>query len=465
MEAMRNDMDIFRIERFSDQMAIWTAGREITYLQLADMSDAAVCNLKSNELAAIECANQLDVLAAYIGCQRRRIPVLLVDAGLSSGMREELYRRYQISVVFSSSIHAWCRRDTLPPRMHSDLALLLSTSGSTGSPKMVRLSRRNLLSNAMAIAEYLHLNSQGRAITSLPLHYAYGLSVIHSHLLVGATIVVCGHSVMEREFWRCMEEAGVSLFSGAPIMYEALQKLQLEKMRLPALKILTQAGGKLPVRRVEWMARLAQTRGWKFYVMYGQTEATARMAYLPHQYAIEYPESIGMAIPGGMLSLEDDSGRVIEESGVTGQLIYRGDNVMMGYALSASDLLLGDVNQGRLMTGDLAVRDENDFYYLRGRSSRVIKLYGSRIDLDYLESDLRNRGMDVVIAGQDDRLVLAAIAKHHLDEALHALTVDYRIHRALIGAVVLDAIPMTSSGKIRYGDLLQTGKPGFLGGA
>ena len=227
--------------------------------------------------------------------------------------------------------------------LHADLALLLSTSGSTGSPKLVRLSYENLDSNAESIAEYLDIDSADRAMTSLPLSYCYGLSVLHSHLTRGAAVIVTGLSVVDPGFWDLARTAQATAFAGVPYTFELLDRVGFADLDLPSLRYVTQAGGKLGADQVRKFAELGRRRGWDLVVMYGQTEATARMAYLPVDRVLDAPEAIGVPIPGGRFTIDDD-----------GELIYHGPNVMLGYAESAEDFALGPHRSIALRTGDLA---------------------------------------------------------------------------------------------------------------
>jgi len=224
--------------------------------------------------------------------------------------------------------------------------LLLTTSGSTGSPKLVRLSAKNLQSNAAAIAEYLGLTREERAITVLPMNYTYGLSVINSHLHSGARILLTNAPVIQKPFWEFFHLQEATSLVGVPYTYAMYHRMGLFKMELPSLRYMTQAGGKLPAAMVKEFAQWARTRGIRFFVMYGQTEATARMSYLPPDRVIEKTASVGVAIPGGRFSILDANNREITQSGVDGELVYRGPNVSLGYAESRADLEKEDENNG-----------------------------------------------------------------------------------------------------------------------
>ena len=174
--------------------------------------------------------------------------------------------------------------------LHPDLAVLLSTSGTTGSPKLVRLSAANVLANAGAIVDYLGITAADVAPTVLPMHYCYGLSVVHSHLLVGASLLLTEDSVVDASFWDAASAHRITSLAGVPYTFELLDRVGFADMDLPHLRYVTQAGGRLAPEDVRRYARLGRERGWDLFVMYGQTEATARMAYLPPLLAETAPD-------------------------------------------------------------------------------------------------------------------------------------------------------------------------------
>ena len=277
--------------------------------------------------------------------------------------------------------------------LHPDLALLLSTSGSTGSPRLVRLSWENLRSNAEAIAEYLAVRPTDRAVTSLPLHYCYGLSVVHSHLLAGACVVLTDLSVADACFWDLARDTGTTTLAGVPHSFELLDRIGFAAMDLPDLRTVTQAGGRLDPDRVTALATLGRARGWDLFVMYGQTEATARMTYLPPDLAAEHPGTVGVPVPGGHVDLVD------------GEVVYSGPNVMLGYASEPGDLALGRTTD-RLHTGDLGRWTDAGLLEITGRRSRVAKVLGHRVDLEHVERSLRAEGCDVRCVDGGPGLVL-----------------------------------------------------------
>jgi long-chain acyl-CoA synthetase len=226
-------------------------------------------------------------------------------------------------------------------------------------------------------------------------------------------------------------------------------------MALPSLRYMTQAGGRLADDALRWIVDLAQSRNWRFYVMYGQTEATARISYVPCERILDKVGSVGIPIPNGRIELVADDGSLISANGTAGQLRYNGPNVMMGYAESQADLALPDVQNGTLLTGDLAMRDDDGYFFITGRLKRFIKVFGNRIGLDHVESQLRDKGLDVAVTGRDDLLVVAVRGESSESSKLAAdIAGLYRLHHSAIRIIPVQDFPLTSSGKIQYSLLL-----------
>lgn len=357
------------LARFGAAPALIGPDGSLSYAELDARVQAAADALGPvRRVVTLTATNTVDAVVAYLAAQRAGHPLIVCGDDAAGA---DLHARYADAT-----------------ELHPDLALLLSTSGSTGTPKLVRLSHDNLATNAAAIAEYLGLTPDDRAITTLPLHYCYGLSVLNSHLSVGASVVLTDLSVVDACFWDLARQHAVTSFAGVPHTFELLDRIGFTGDEVPSLRYVTQAGGRMPAERV---ARYAQLT--RLVVMYGQTEATARMAYLPPELAAGYPSAIGRAIPGGELRIDD-----------TGELVYRGPNVMMGYAYGPADLGRGAEHR-ELRTGDLA-REVDGLFEIVGRCSRIIKPFGVRIDLDDLERCLAVDGIDAMCAGDDQRVVI-----------------------------------------------------------
>jgi len=458
------------LERFADStVAIDSRGHEHTYRQLVKESARFSAHLSKSKksLVFILCANDIESIVAYIGTLRSGHTAVLLVANTDPELLSNLIRLYRPDYVWRSDadsgevdyeyrsyqlIRHNVERDTT---INPDLALLLSTSGSTGSPKMVRLTGDNLEANAASIAEYLKLDSGERPITSLPMYYSFGLSVINSHMKVGATILLTNESIVTRPFWDLFNKYQATSFSGVPYTYEMLRRFRFLKKPLPSLKTMTQAGGKLTPKFALEFAELSRKKGTDFYIMYGQTEATARISYLPPEDNLSKYKSIGIAIPGGKLSLIDGDGRPITKPGVDGELVYRGPNVMLGYAECENDLVKGDELHGELKTGDIAQFDEDSYFYITGRMKRFIKIFGNRVNLDEIEHYLKSEGYSTVCGGKDDLLCIATTDSGMGKEIKSVTIKKYGFHHTAVKVVEVERIPKSSSGKIQYEQMFQ----------
>lgn len=410
----------------------------------------------------VSCANSVEPLVTYLAALSGGHPVLLVAGDHSEPSqerhRQSLIQRYDPDVVLAPDGDDWQlqeRREGTAHTLHPDLALLLSTSGSSGSPKLVRLSRDNVVSNARSIADYLNLTSRDRAATTMPMHYSYGLSVVNSHLLSGASLLLTERSVVEPEFWDEFEVAGATSFAGVPYTFELLDSTDFSRRNLPKLRYVTQAGGRLGVEGVRRYARLGRERGFDFFIMYGQTEATARMAYLPPHLAETHPEAIGIPIPDGHFRIDTggpgtagertaDEGAAAQNA--VGELVYTGPNVMMGYAEDPGDLADGKLVT-ELRTGDLARQRDNGLFEIVGRSSRFVKIYGLRIDLDRVERILVDEGIAARAVSLDERLVVFVKEEWFLGLAAPIVAESLGLPRHRVRVHLVDSFPVTANGK------------------
>lgn len=450
-----------RLESHGDQLAVVAPdGTALSYRELAQRVSAMARRIgPERRLVLVTASNDLEPLVAYLGALAGGHPVLLCCTQ-DRGHLRTLLETYDPDVVFEGTAGAWHlreRRRGTAHQPHPDLALLLSTSGSTGSPKLVRLSAANLQANAESIAEYLDIRRTDRAVTSLPMHYCYGLSVINSNLLRGAGLVLTNDSVVDDGFWTAFRDNDCTSLQGVPYTFELLDRIGFERMDLPGLRYVTQAGGRLAPEVVRRYARLGERDGWRLFVMYGQTEATARMAYLPAELAAERPSAIGVPIPGGRFELDTNGERA------EGELVYRGPNVMLGYAESAADLSSGRTIDA-LHTGDLARRAFDGLYEVIGRKNRFIKPFGLRIDLDRLELVLAEAGVQAACTGDDDALIVA-VAEGDGAEVRELVTARTGLpgHRVRVRELI--ELPRLSTGKLDYAALAEPAEPERLSAA
>jgi acyl-coenzyme A synthetase/AMP-(fatty) acid ligase len=459
------------IDVFGQATAIISENSDhFTYAELVKSADALKSQFRKRTLVLSMCENSLESVVGYIGFLRGRIVQALVNSSINREMFDNLLRKYKPEYIWLQSEKAkdanWGTEVyrygnyvllkteyVIDYTLHEDIALLLTTSGSTGSPMLVRQSYKNINDNASAIAQYLGITQTDRPITTLPVSYTYGLSIINSHLLKGCAIILTGKTFMEKAFWEQLRTYGATTFGGVPYSYEILKKLRFSRMELPSLKCLTQAGGKLSPDLALEFATICEQKGIRFFAMYGQTEATARMSYLPSEYSISKASSIGIAIPGGELWLEDDNGNVITDSDTAGELVYKGNNVTMGYAVSCRDLCKGDENGGVLKTGDIAKRDADGFFYIVGRKKRFLKLFGNRVNLDEVEQLAKVSGYNCVCSGVDDHLRIYTSAKENHAKIKSLVAERTGIHMSACEVIYIENIPRNETGKIIYSAL------------
>lgn len=464
---------IWDLKRFGSRTAlIADSGASMTYEQLAQAGERIAGCIGGRSLVFQLCTSSIGSVAGYTAFLEHGIVPVLLNARLDRELRAALISGYApawlwipeemqeefpgYQTALTECGYALMRaEEPVPCELHPDLALLLTTSGSTGSPKFVRQSRKNILSNTASIVEYLGLTEDERAITTLPMNYTYGLSIINTHLWCGACLLLTDSAIVQREFWEFFEREQATSFGGVPYTYEMLQRLRFFRMDLPSLRYMTQAGGKLTTDLHQKFAEDAAGKGRRFIVMYGQCEATARMGYLPAERALDKVGSMGIPIPGGRFELIDVNGGVITEPDVTGELVYYGDNVTMGYAECREDLAKGDERGGRLETGDMARRDADGFYYIVGRRKRFLKIFGNRVNLDEIDRmvEMQFGHMDCASAGVDDNLYIFVTDASCLRDVEEYVADKTGFAARAIHGVAVDQIPRNDSGKVLYREL------------
>lgn len=449
-----------------DAVAYFEDGRSVTYETMLENADRIGMQVEPRSLVLFVATNSGESLEGYLGFLRNQAVVMMVAPGVDADALAALLEAYRPEYVWCPDSFAYHSDSGKPygryrlhetgmaneTKPHPDLALMLTTSGSTGSRKYVRLSYENIHANARSIAEYLEITPSDRAITTLPFSYSYGLSIVNSHLLAGASLVLTEKTLFDREFWDLVREKNVTTFGGVPYTYSMLKRLRFERMELPSLRYITQAGGRLGKDLHEQFAHICADKGIGFIAMYGQTEATARISYVPADRSAEKAGSVGIAIPGGELSIRDESGGDIETQDAIGELVYRGPNVSMGYASCRADVARGDDFGGVLATGDLACRDEDGFYRIVGRMKRFLKIYGNRINLDELESVLAAQGVAAACSGEDD--ALKVFVEDGDPKAVRSIVSEKTgLYKGAFDVRLIDALPRNDAGKLQYSSL------------
>ena len=414
------------------------------------------------------CRNCAGSLAGYLAFLNNGQVPLLLGAGMDKELRDRLDLVYTPAYywlpekmaseegkagLFSFCGYCLVRTEYEPYPLNDRLSMLLTTSGSTGSPKLVRHKYGNLEANAENVAKVFGWTADEKGICDLPMNYTMGLNVINSHLTAGAGVLLVSANLMDPAFWDFVRENEGTNFCGVPFSYEILRRIGFDKMDLPALRTLAEGGGKLTDRMFKWIASYAKSSGKRFCATFGTSETSARMAFLDPSLALEKIGSIGKAIPGGELFLVDET--VTEDGMATGELAYRGPNVTMGYALSREDLLKGDEFCGEYHTGDMARRDAEGFYYVIGRKGRFLKLFGLRVSLDETERILKTRypGAEFVCLGDDTRMNIFTTDESLAPQIVPFISAKTNLHNSAFRVFVTGEIPRNEYGKVRYSAL------------
>ena len=417
----RPERPVFDLDR--DGTAVIFDGRHISFRELKAMGEAAIRGDRPRSVKFIRAGTSPETIAAFAACVNNGIVPLMLPENIDRSLYDKLFATYADAPV------------------HGDLALLLSTSGSTGSPKLVRTSYANLEVDCATSAENHRLSAGDRFMVPLPLCYAFGVQVMGACLKVGATIVISSKGVVDPGFGDVVESTKATHFVGVPYIYEMLDRLDFFARPFPSLRNLSISGGALgPALRRKY-AQWAHDSGKTFCEIYGQTETLAYMAVLETNDHLDRIGSLGRASSGGSFAVKDG-----------GQLVYRGPIVAMGYAYSGEDLLKGDEWKGVRETGDMATIDADGYVTLTGRASRFIKIFGNRVSLQEVENIVKDNFPQTQSAavGRDNRLTvfisdgrLAADVERLLVKTLH-------FNATVMEVRALDAIPLNANDKVDY---------------
>ena len=441
----------------------------VKYIEMEKKSYAIGKIIPKNSLVILFIDNSVPSIIFYTSLIKNNSVVMLLDQKMSKKDYLEIIESYKPNFIIAPSkyskdlinvrsenlnkyydLNVWRTIFLKKKKMNKNLCLLLSTSGSMGSKKFVMLSKNNLKENSLSIIKYLNLKSVDRAITNMPSSYSYMLSIINTHLEIGASLFLTNNTIVQKDFWVDYSKNNVTSFNGVPYIYEILIKLGLNKIFTKSLKTLTQAGGKLDLDSSKIIINFCKSKKIKFFAMYGQTEASPRMTYLDWKFSEKKIGSIGKPIPGGKIILYDKKNRTIKNPNEIGELVYKGKNVSMGYSQNFKDLNLGDKNKQKLKTGDLAFFDKDKFLFLVGRKKRIVKIFGTRFDLNEIEKKMEQNGLAVACKGLDDKLGVYFIKKLKMDKVLNKLVEITGQNKIAFNLIALNKFPRTFSGKINY---------------
>ena len=446
-----------------------SSGLALSYGDLVAFSEAIKSVLPERSLVFMMTRNNAGGVAWVIALLQNRIVPLIMNAQMASELYRQLYdlyrpayicvpeselAHYDYTVIFQGYGYALVATGCPSYGLYPELSHLLPTSGSTGSPKLVRHCYANIEAAALNISTFFELTPNDRALMVLPLYYTMGLSMVFSHFYAGATLLITDLNMTDRNFWRFIKEERASSLTGVPYSFEIMNLMRFFRMDLPDLTLLTQGGGKMPKELNLKFAEYCREHGKRWIATYGQSEGTARMAYLPPEWAISKVGSIGRAVPNGELSLIDSEGNQITTPYTEGEMCYRGKNVTLGYAYKKEDLSLGDERHGFMRTGDLAYFDEDHCFYIVGRMGRFLKLFGMRVGLDECEQIIKAKySVDCACVGTDEKMIVY-ITNSTLEKGVKEELVD-KTHLVASAFEVryLSELPRSGAGKILYSQL------------
>ena len=451
----------------SSLAAIDDVGGQLTYGEVVDLRGELSKVLPERELVFCLCENRVGALAGFLALYDCKDVCLLLSAHIDKVLLDVLHETYCPSyywmpeamagsygyeVVYGFKGYSLCKTGNKAPEMHLDLSMLMTTSGTTGSPKLVRHKYGNIESNAKNVAKVFGWTSEERGIIDLPMQYTMGLNVINSHLYAGATVLLIEANLMSPKYWNFIKDQKGTNFTGVPFSYEILNRLRFVKMDLPYLTTLAEGGGKLSDSLFATFASYAEEKGKRFFATFGTTETSARLAYLPPECATAHIGSIGKAIPEGKLVLVDENGQEIIDANVEGELRYEGPNVTMGYGACVEDLKKGDEFCGIYETGDIAKKDADGYFYIVGRKKRFLKLFGLRVSLDQSEKIISENfgGIECACTGDDNQMLIYITREGLKDEVNKLISEKTNLMAKSFDVRVIESIPRFESGKINY---------------
>lgn len=406
-------------------------------------------------LVCVLCDNSFETVCFILEMLAAGQMLWVLDADTEKVFLDKLFEIYRPHYIWSredaGGYQLYCASAQRYP-IHQDLALLLSTSGSTGSPKMVRISYENIQDCCKRIFYHYHIDSSEKTVVTLPLHHIFGLSVYIAHWYYGATVFVINELLGSRKFKDIYIEECVNSIIGVPFTFKMLRKTAFwDDKTLGQLHFAISGGAKLLPKEQEWLA--AALRG-KFWENYGQTETTSMIIGTNSERIFDKPGAIGRALVGVDVFFTGEE-----------ELVVCGKSVCMGYAYGYEDLSKPDENHGMVYTGDLAYMDEDGYIFLKGRKANFINILGNRTNLDEIEILLHKKfpELAVVCMGEDDRIIVFSESreivgceediKQHLLDAAH-------IPPGMVLCTFIKGLPRLGSGKTNYKELRKWMKEG-----
>tara|TARA_B110000008_G_C16921446_1_gene544933 strand:- start:47 stop:1468 length:1422 start_codon:yes stop_codon:yes gene_type:complete len=466
-------MRLFRsFKKFKKNIAIIDQEySDLSYQQVLVETDKINKKIKNKSLILIVSENSIGSLLAYIFCILNNQVAIIIDSKTTKQNILKVFKNYQPNFVFLSKkkkniFKKICsekytffdqilmkNQKNKKKKLNKSLSILLSTSGSMGSIKFVKLSKGNLKHNTNSIINYLKITRQDSSITNLPISYSYMLSVINTHLEVGASIIISKYSLIEKKFWETIKNSKITSFNGVPYTYEIITKIGLKNIKIDTLRYLTHAGGKIEKNKLKEIIKFCNKNKLKFFSMYGQTEASPRISYLKPKFSEKKIGSIGKGIPGTKIYIIDNSGKKVLKPLVEGEIICEGKNVFMGYSKNCDDLEKPNKKNYKLRTGDLGFFDKDGFFYVTSRINKIAKIFGNRVDLGALENFMSQKGYKVACLSNNNKIFIFIEKKYNKTNLINVISKITNLNISSFELIKLKYLPRTSNNKISYNEL------------
>ncbi len=451
----------------SEAVMVDENGVSISYGCLVQLSDEFARDIPQNSLVAVNSENSFEFVVVYLSALRNDFALLILPKKIEKDEQVKIFDNFKVNIhaimetfnAKSSDIKINKIKVHNTHGVNSKIKLLLMTSGTLSMPKFAKISLENIIANTKSIVASLPISHLHTTITTLPMNYAYGLSILNSHLFSRAKVLMTNHSVLDKEFWHLIKEFKVSSFGGVPKQYEIINKLIGNLKESKSIEYLTQAGGKLSLK-VQESIRNSNNSKIKFYVMYGQTEATARISVLEDSDWRRKAGSVGKAIKNVNVTIDsrtlsNGSVKLYNDSGLAnyniGEITITGENVFLGYAFDYSDLTCSQFPIEVLRTGDIGYKDDEGFLFVLGRLNRDAKINGIRVNLDFLERSCSNHFEIHAIIEKDGELCIFAPLGNK--KILDFLARDTGLSKSSLKLIEIDQVPLLSTGKINLMEL------------
>ena len=457
------------LKKYKNDTAITIRNNYISYGDLDKLSDKLAKKFNKKKLGFLICENEIESILFYLSSLKNKCALVLLEKNITEINLNSLIQKYEPKYIFKNKKNnikcknftkreiflnylIYENKNKLNINIHKNLKILISTSGTTGNPKYVKLSEKNLSSNIESVINYLKLNKYDSTITTLPMNYVYGLSIINTHLFVGAKIILNDFSVIDKRFWELISKHKITNINGVSYLYEIMDKIKFLDKNLSYVQFFTHAGGKINKQLQKKLIDFCIKNKKKIFFMYGAAEATARMSYVPWEYAKKKIGSIGIPIKGGRFWLENKKKQKIIQKNKIGELFYSGKNVFSGYANNFQDLSTID-NLSILRTGDFAKKDKDGFYFLSGRSDKFVKIQGNRLNLEDIETYTYNFGVKSVCKLNKQNKISIFIEKD-IDERMLLNEIKKRVtvHPSNFIIKKIKKFPLNKNFKISYND-------------